>query len=398
MKGETAVINKIYTGIKIAEGRKRLGLTQAELAEKVKVTPQAVSRWETGASLPDLEVLLRLSQLYGVSINQIVEAADTIAQIASEPYEIDEIARYSAGLAMMIFTHHLCMGAIVDFGSEEQKMKWLPELCAGTKIGGLAVTEPGGGTDINGTKTTAELVDGQWVINGRKCFITNNHCADWTIITAKTGTDEKGRTQLSAIFIEKGTPGFQASREENKLGLRGSFTGDLVMTDVKVPAENLVGPEGKGSPIALKQIGEIGRASMSAICVGIMRGLLEEGVKFSSERIIYGKPLNKLQAIQFHIAEMRTDYEAARLLTYQAACLRDEGVATTPYNGMAKLFATNAAVRCAQHCIELMGGYGVINEYPVGRFMREALASISSGGTNEVQKMIVFGDTLKNFS
>ena len=311
---------------------------------------------------------------------------------------IDEIARYSAGLAMMIFTHHLCMGAIVDFGSEEQKMKWLPELCAGTKIGGLAVTEPGGGTDINGTKTTAELVDGQWVINGRKCFITNNHCADWTIITAKTGTDEKGRTQLSAIFIEKGTPGFQASREENKLGLRGSFTGDLVMTDVKVPAENLVGPEGKGSPIALKQIGEIGRASMSAVCVGIMRGLLEEGVKFSSERIIYGKPLNKLQAIQFHIAEMRTDYEAARLLTYQAACLRDEGVATTPYNGMAKLFATNAAVRCAQHCIELMGGYGVINEYPVGRFMREALASISSGGTNEVQKMIVFGDTLKNFS
>jgi alkylation response protein AidB-like acyl-CoA dehydrogenase len=289
-------------------------------------------------------------------------------------------------------------GPLLLAGSEEQKKEYLPPVARGEKILVFGLTEPGAGSDAGGTNTTAIPDGDDFIINGRKCFITNNHCADWTIITAKTGTDEKGRTQLSAIFIEKGTPGFQASREENKLGLRGSFTGDLVMTDVKVPAENLVGPEGKGSPIALKQIGESGRASMSAICVGIMRGLLEEGVKFSSERIIYGKPLNKLQAIQFHIAEMRTDYEAARLLTYQAACLRDEGVATTPYNGMAKLFATNAAVRCAQHCIELMGGYGVINEYPVGRFMREALASISSGGTNEVQKMIVFGDTLKNFS
>ncbi len=311
---------------------------------------------------------------------------------------IEEMARYSAGLAMMIFTHHLCMGALLDFASEEQKMKYLPELCTGAKIGGLAVTEPGGGTDINGATTTAELVDGEWVINGRKCFITNNHCADYTIVTAKTGVDAKGRSQQSLLMIEKGTKGFQATREENKLGLRGSFTGDLVMANCKVPAENLVGKEGIGAKAALKEIGEIGRASMSAICVGIQRGLLEESVKFANERIIYGKPLNKLQAIQFHIADIRTNYEATRLLTYRAACLKDEGVATTPYNGMAKLLGTNAAVSSAQHAIELMGGYGVINEYPVGRFMREALASISSGGTNEVQKMIIFADTLQNFA
>jgi len=311
---------------------------------------------------------------------------------------IDEIARYSAGLAMMVFTHHIGMAVILDCASEEQKQEWLPEMCAGTKIGGLAVTEPGGGTDVNGHKTTAEFVDGEWVLNGRKCFITNNYCADYTVVTCKTGVDEKGHNQISAFVVDKDTPGFKATREENKLGLRGSFTGDLVLQNVKVPADRLVGGEGKGAKVALKEIGEIGRASMSAICVGIMRGLIEEGVKFSNERIIYGKPLNKLQAIQFHLADMRTDYEAARLLTYQAACLKDEGVATMPYNGMAKLFGANAAIRCAQHCIELMGAYGVINEYPVGRYMREALCSISSGGTNEVQKMVVAADTLKAFS
>ncbi len=309
----------------------------------------------------------------------------------------EEFARYSAGLVCMMFTHQLAIGAMLDFATEEQKKYYLPDMCEGTKIWGLAVTEPGGGTDLTGHKVTAVRDGDEWVINGRKCFITNANVCDRCIITAKTGVDKKGRNKLSAFIVPIESVGFQPGREENKLGLRGSATGELILNNVRVPASAMVGKEGGAAQIALKEIAEIGRASMSAICVGLMRATLDVAVKFSNERVIYGKPLNKLQAMQFHIAEIRTNYEAARLLTFRAACLKDEGVPTAPYNGMAKLFGTNAAIDSAQHCIELMGGYGIIQEYPVGRYMRDALASISSGGTNEVQKMVIFGDTLKYF-
>lgn len=311
---------------------------------------------------------------------------------------LEEIARYSAGLAMFVFTHQLGMSAILEFGSEEQKMKYLPDMCSGTSISGLATTEPSGGSDLIGQKTTAVLAGGMWTINGRKCFITNSHIADVSVVTAKSGEDEKGRPQLVAIIVEKGTPGFVPGRKEHKLGLRGSVTGELLMNDIKVPAENLIGKEGAGATIALKVIGEVGRASMTAICVGILRGCVEESVKFANERIVYGKPIAKLQAIQFHIAENRLDYEATRLLLYKAASLKDEGIPVTAEFAMAKHFGTEAASRASKRTIELMGAYGVIDEYPSGRFMRDSLASISSGGTSEIQRIIVAGDTLKNFA
>ncbi|HWQ77187.1 MAG TPA: acyl-CoA dehydrogenase family protein [Anaerovoracaceae bacterium] len=311
---------------------------------------------------------------------------------------LEEIARYSGGLAMFIFTHQLGIAAILEYGSEEQKKKYLPELCAGTKIGGLAVTEPGGGSDVAGQTTTAELIDGRWVINGRKCFITNSHIADLALITAKTGKDGKGRNLFSILLIEKGTKGFAPGRKEHKIGLRGSVTGDLVMNNAEIPEENLVGRIGEGTSAALKTIGEVGRASMTAICVGILRGCVEESVKFANERIEYGKPISKLQAIQFHIAENRVDYEAARALLYKAVTLKDEGVQVTTEFSTAKYFATEAAARASKRTIELMGGYGNIKEYPAERFLRDSIASIASGGTSEIQKIIVAGDTIKNFS
>jgi len=310
---------------------------------------------------------------------------------------IEEIARHSAGLAMMVFTHQLGMGAILDFGTEEQKMKWLPDMCAGTKCCGLAVTEPGGGSDVGGQKTTAVLEDGQWVVNGRKCFITNSHTADVSVITAKTGEDEKGRAQFSAIVFEKGMEGFGPGRKEHKFGLRGSTTGDLVMTDAKTPAENIIGKPGQGTAIAMKEIGEIGRASMSAIGVGLLRACVEDAVKFANERIIYGKPLAKIPAIQVKIADNRINYEAARALLYKAACLKDEGVPTTVPYGISKFFAVEAAVKAAKNTMDLMGGYGSINEYPVSRYLRDAMVSIPSGGTSDIQQVIIAGDTLKNF-
>lgn len=311
---------------------------------------------------------------------------------------MEEFARYSAGLVVFMFAHQLSVGAVLDYGTEEQKKKYLPAMCDGSKIWSMAITEPGGGTDLTGHKTVAERDGDEWVINGRKCFITNAHVADMFVVTAKTGVNARGRNTLTAFVVPKDTPGLRVGRAEDKMGLRGSITGDLVLNNVRVPADAVVGQVDKAAKVALTEIGEIGRASLSAVCVGLMRGCLEEAVKFSNERIIYGKPLSKIQAIQFHIAEIRTNYEAARLLTYRAACLKDEGVPTAPYNGMAKLFGTNAAVRSAQHCIELMGGYGVINDYPVTRFMRDALSAISTGGTNEVQRLVIFGDTMKKFS
>lgn len=311
---------------------------------------------------------------------------------------IEEISRHSPGVGMFVFTHQLAVGALLDFGSEAQKQKYLPDMCAGTLIGGVAVTEPGGGSDVAGQKSTAELVDGNWVINGRKCFITNSHIADMCIISAKTSEDEKGRAQFGAFILEKGMDGFSPGRKEHKLGMKSSVTGDLVMNNVRVPEENLVGKPGQGTVVSMKQISEIGRASMAAICVGILRGCIEESVKFANERYLYGKPISKLQAIQFHIAENRLDYEAARLLLYNAASLKDENESCSVEFSMAKHFGTEAAARAAKRTIELMGGYGIVNEYPIGRFLRDAITSISSGGTSEIQRIIIAGDTIKNYT
>ena len=309
---------------------------------------------------------------------------------------LEEVARYSAGLAMMVFTHHLGVAAILDYGTEEQKQKWLPGMCDGSCVCGLAVTEPGGGSDVAGLKTEAVLDGDTWTINGRKCFITNSHCAGVTVVTCKSGEDEKGRAIMTTIAIEKGTEGFAPGREENKLGLKGSFTGELVMNDVKVPVENTVGEIGKGMPITMKELGEVGRASMSAIELGILRGCLEDAVKFAKERILYGKPISKLQAIQFKIADIRCDYEAARLMTYNAAAMKDAGKVGAEFS-MAKDFISEAAVRAARNLSEIMGGYGVVNEYAAGRYLRDAICCLPSCGTSEIPKMIIAGETLKKW-
>jgi len=310
---------------------------------------------------------------------------------------LEEVSRHSAGLGIALMTHHLGMASLLYFGTEEQKKKYLPELAAGTKICGLSVTEPTGGSDLSTCGTTAEMIDGKWILNGRKCFITNSHIADVNVVTAKTGVNEKGRILLSAFIIEKGTEGFGPGRKENKLGLRGSVTGDVVMNNVSLDEDSIIGKQGDGQKIALACIGEIGRAGMAAICTGILRGCVEESVKFAQNRVIYGKPLKNVQAVQLMIAENRVDYEAAKLLTYRAAWMKDQGIPCTTEFAMAKLFSSEGAVRASKRTMDLMGGYGIINEYPVGRFLRDALASIPAGGTSQIQEVIIAGATLKEF-
>jgi len=307
---------------------------------------------------------------------------------------LEEISRYAAGFSMLSMTHDLGVGAILNFGSEEQKNRYLPDLCSGKKVAGLSSTEPSGGSDFLGQQATAVFENGQWVINGRKCFITNSHIVDVNVITARTGTDSKGRPALSAFIIDADVPGIAPGRKERKFGLRGSVMGEVILSNAKVSKESLLGAEGSGAKIGLSTVGEIGRAGMAAISCGILRACLEESIKFAKERVIYGKPLSKLTNIQFAVAENRIDYEAARLLTYQAVGLKDEGKPCSEYVAMAKYFSTEAAVRAAKRTIDLMGGYGVINDYPVGRYLRDAIATIPSGGTSDIMKLVVAGSTL----
>lgn len=308
---------------------------------------------------------------------------------------LEEISRYSAGLGIALMTHHLAIAAIQYYGNDEQKAKYLPDLCSGKKIGGLSVTEPGGGSDFIGQKSTGERKDGKWIINGRKCFITNSSVADIDVCTVRTGTDEKGRPQLTAFILEKNMPGHSAGRKEHKLGLRGSVTGDVIYNNIEVGDEQILKGEGAGAQIAMTTIAEVGRAGMSAICTGILKGCLDESIKFSKERVLYGKPISKLQAIQLIIAENKLDYDTACLLTYRAAGMKDAGIPCTAEYAMAKLQSTEAAVNAAKRTMDLMGGYGIVNEYPVGRFLRDALASIPSGGTSAIQKIVIAANVLK---
>ncbi|GHV35433.1 acyl-CoA dehydrogenase [Synergistales bacterium] len=362
---------------------------------EAEVAPKA-AEWDEQDVCP-IDVFKKLGEM-GVNGICIPEAYGGAGQgFVERTICIEELARHSGGLAMTMMTHHLGAALISQYGTEEQKKKYLPDLCSGANIGGLAVTEPGGGSDFIGQKTLAEKKDGGWVINGRKCFITNSHNAEVTVVTAKTGEDEKGRNKLSAFLVEKGAEGFTPGRKEHKLGLRASVTGDVALTNVKVPESAILGKEGGGSKIGLEGISEIGRAGMSAICVGLLRACVEEAVKFANERIVYGKPIAKLQAVQFEVAQVRMAYEAARLLTYYAAGMKDNGIPCANEVATAKLFSTEAAVQASKRTMDLMGGYGVINEYPVGRFLRDALTSLSSGGTSHIMQIIIAGNTLTNF-
>jgi len=299
---------------------------------------------------------------------------------------LEEIARYSAGLAMAAMTHSLVIETILRSGSEEQK-EILPELAAGEYIGALATTEPSGGSDFAGQQTMAEIRDGKWVINGRKCFVTNFDIADICIVTATTDKDE-----LSAFIIRKG--GFEVGSKDSKLGLRSSSTGEILLNGVGDGA--LLGKRGEGRKITLKAIAEVGRSGSAAVALGIIRGCLEDGVRFARDRVVYEKPLTDIQAIQFFIAESRLDYETAKLMVYRAAALKDESKRCEVESSMAKLYSTEAAIRVAERTIRIMGGYGLMNQYPAGRYLRDAVATISASGTSEIMKIVIAGDTIRN--
>ena len=299
---------------------------------------------------------------------------------------VEEVSKVSVGAGMMLQVFALGIEPILKFGSEEQKKKYLPGLAKGERLASIAVTETTGGSDPTGIRSTYKKDGDDYIISGRKCFITNSHIADTITILAK---DEEDPKAFSTFIMEKGMEGFKATHEENKVGMRGCNTGELAYENCRVPKENLVGVEGKGMRVALAAIGDVGRGGMVGCALGLQVACLEASVKFANERILYGKPISKLQTIQNKLADMKIDLEAGLLLGYRAVAMQDKGERCSNEFAVAKYFTTEAAQRAAKIAADIHGGYGCMEEYAVTRYLRDSFVLGPSAGTSDIMKVII---------
>lgn len=308
---------------------------------------------------------------------------------------VEELARVDAVLSIYANTSNsLGGGPLLLAGNAEQKKKYLPPVASGEKIMVFALTEPGAGSDAGGTVTTA-VEDGDcFVLNGRKCFISGAPMADWCVVFAKTDLKAKGSRGISMFVVDMKLPGVSCGAPEKKMGINGYPTCDVVLEDVRVPKDCLVGPLHKGFSVAMQTL-DGGRLGMAAQAVGIAQSCLEESVKYAKERKQFGRPIADFQGISFMIAEMATDVAAARELVYNAAVLKDAGKDATQACSMAKYFAAEAANRCAYKAVQIHGGYGYIKEYKVERLYRDARITSIYEGTTQVQQMVIAGQLLK---
>ena len=311
---------------------------------------------------------------------------------------VEEMSKVCAATAVVMAVQEALVCRPLElYGSEEQKQKYLVPLATGELIGAFALTEPGAGCDASAVATTA-LSDGdEYVINGTKHFITNGGIADVVLLLAKTDP-KRGSRGISAIIVEKGTPGFTAGKKEEKMGIRGSNTSELIFQDCRVPKANLLGKEGRGYIMALTML-DGGRVGVAAQAVGIAQAAYEEALKYSKVREQFGKPISQFQAIQWMLADMATRIEAARLLTYRAAVAKDEAKASgkrfSKEAAMAKLFASETAVWVTNRAVQIHGGYGYMKDYPVERYFRDAKITEIYEGTSEVQRMVIAGWELR---
>jgi alkylation response protein AidB-like acyl-CoA dehydrogenase len=307
---------------------------------------------------------------------------------------IEELGRVDQSIGITLSAGvGLGINPILSFGSEEQKATWLPDLVAGRALAGFGLTEPEAGSDAGATRTRAELVDGQWILNGAKAFITNSGSSitSCVTVTARTGTTESGQPEISAILVPSGTPGFEVQPAYDKLGWHASDTHGLVFDDCRVPEANLIGPRGAGFSQFLAILDD-GRIAISALAVGLAQACLEESLRYAKQRMTFGKPIGSRQAIAFAISDLAVAVEAARGLTYKAAWLKDSGRPRAQVKhaaAIAKLYSTEAAVTATRVATQVFGGYGFIEEYPVARFYRDAKILEVGEGTSEVQRMVI---------
>jgi len=307
---------------------------------------------------------------------------------------IEELAKVDPSTALTVASHNsLCTGHIMLHANEEQKKEYVPDLASGRKLGAWGLTEPGSGSDSGDMKTTATRDGKDWILNGGKTFITQGSVGSTYVIMAVTDR-EKGKGSISAFILEKGMKGFTIGKKENKLGMRCSDTATLNFENVRVPGENLIGKVGEGFKQALKVL-DGGRVGIAALSVGIAQGALDASLKYSKERIQFGKQLADFQAIQWKLADMATEINAARILTQKAAWMKMRGLDINLAAAQAKYFASEAAVRAANEAVQIHGGYGFIKEFPVEKLYRDVKLMTIGEGTSEVQKMIIARNLLK---
>ncbi|MFM8518941.1 MAG: acyl-CoA dehydrogenase family protein [Solirubrobacterales bacterium] len=336
------------------------------------------------------EIVSRMAELGLMGIPYPEEVGGSGGDTLSYAIAVEELARIDSSVAITLAAHtSLGTAPIYYFGSEEQKAEWLPELCSGKKLGAFGLTEPEAGSDAGNTRTSAELVGDEWVVNGSKQFITNSGTDISALVTITAVTDRAdGQPEISNLIIPNGTPGYEVGEPYRKMGWHASDTHPLTFDDVHVPEDNLLGPRGQG----FRQFLEIldgGRISVSAMGVGLAQGALDESIAYAKERQAFGRPIASFQAIQAKIADLSAEIEAARLLTWRAAIEKDRGLDFSLTAAQAKLITGRLAVRASEEAVQIHGGYGYIEEYPVCRFYRDAKVLTIGEGTDEVQQMVI---------
>jgi alkylation response protein AidB-like acyl-CoA dehydrogenase len=301
---------------------------------------------------------------------------------------IEELAAVESGIALAVAAHNsLAAGHIYLAGNEAQRQRWLPGLASGESIGCWALTEPGSGSDASGLRTSAVKDGDHWVLNGTKNFITNASHAQVAVVLAVTDRNDEKRG-ISAFVIDMNSPGIRAGKKENKLGMRTSDTAELILQECRVPADQLLGEVGRGFSDAMKVL-DGGRISIAALALGIARGAYDAARNYANERVAFGQPIAGFQAIQFMLADMATEIEAARLLCYRAATLKDAGQKVTTESAMAKLYASEVAVRATEKGVQIFGGYGFIKEYPAEKYYRDVKLCTIGEGTSEIQRVVI---------
>jgi alkylation response protein AidB-like acyl-CoA dehydrogenase len=375
----------------LSEEQKQIKFSVREFAE-AEIAPH-VMEWDESQHFP-IELKPKLAELglmgvlfpenYGGAGMGYVEYATII----------EELSRVDGSVGISVAAHNsLCSNHIYQFGTEAQKEKFLTPLARGEHLGAWGLTEPSAGSDASGTRTTAVRQDGGWLINGSKNFITHAIHAD-TCVAFASNDRTKHSKGITAFIFEKGMKGFSPSKKENKLGLRASETASVVFEDCFVPDANRLGEEGHGFVNAMEVL-DGGRVSIAALAVGIAQGAYESALRYSGERQQFGKPIREFQAIQFKLADMATQIDAARLLMYRAAWMKDQGKRTTKESSMAKLFASEVSVRVCEEAIQIHGGYGYTKDYPAEKYWRDSKLCTIGEGTSEIQRIIIARELMR---
>ncbi len=357
-----------------------------------EIKPKAAEIDKRGEIFPEIYQKLAELGLFGVYIPE--EYGGAGMDVVSYAIVVEELSRGCASTGILVSAHtSLVVDPIYKHGTEEQKKKFLVPLASGEKVGAHAMTEPGAGTDVASISTTAKKEGDKYILNGTKHFITNGKEAGIYLVFAKTDKDARHKG-ISAFIVEKGTPGFSIGKLEHKLGIRGSSTAELIFENCEVPAENLLGKEGQGFYIAMECY-DGGRVGVAAQAIGIAQAAFEAALSFAQERAQFGQPIANFQAIQFKLADMATAIEAARLLNLKAAWLEQEGKLFYHHSAMSKLMASDVAMRVTREAIQIHGGYGFIEEYPVERHYRDAKITEIYEGTSEAQRLTIARNLLK---